>query len=209
MKEKEVDILKSGLSFLLEVLGVKNSGLEFEWGAMAHTVGAPVRTLVARPKMGQSAGLSVSSADTRWSRAQSVVHLQWAVYTVAEDVGSEPNMLQGRNMLGPRCTALDSQPWTVEKRAIYRNKMLRTLCTCFSVGNAPPPPTSSSGSVGSRLLREAFLSVSEQPALSLWPPAISSPSRCFIFFFHLLLPTITLLIHLLDGYCQLSHHSLL
>ena len=30
MKEKEVDILKSGLSFLLEVLGVKNSGLEFE-----------------------------------------------------------------------------------------------------------------------------------------------------------------------------------
>ena len=28
MKEKEVDILKSGLSFLLEVLGMKNSGLE-------------------------------------------------------------------------------------------------------------------------------------------------------------------------------------
>ena len=32
---------------------------------MAHTVGAQVRTLVARPKMGQSAGLSVSSVDTR------------------------------------------------------------------------------------------------------------------------------------------------
>ena len=28
MKEKEVDILKSGLSFLLEVLGMKNLGLE-------------------------------------------------------------------------------------------------------------------------------------------------------------------------------------
>lgn len=76
MKEKEVDILKSGLSFLLEVLGMKNSGLELGWGAMAHTVGAQVRTLVARPKMGQAAGLSVSSVDARWSRAQSVVHLQ-------------------------------------------------------------------------------------------------------------------------------------
>lgn len=30
MKEKEVDILKYGLFFLQEVLGVKNSGLEFE-----------------------------------------------------------------------------------------------------------------------------------------------------------------------------------
>ena len=32
---------------------------------MAHPVGAQVRTLVARPKMGQSAGLSVSSVDTQ------------------------------------------------------------------------------------------------------------------------------------------------
>ena len=32
---------------------------------MAHTVGAQVRTLVARPKMGQAAGLSVSSVDAR------------------------------------------------------------------------------------------------------------------------------------------------
>lgn len=30
MKKKEVDILKYGLSFLQEVPGVKNSGLEFE-----------------------------------------------------------------------------------------------------------------------------------------------------------------------------------
>ena len=32
---------------------------------MAHPMGAQVRTLVARPKMGQSAGLSVSSVDTQ------------------------------------------------------------------------------------------------------------------------------------------------
>ena len=49
-------------------------------------------------------------------------------------------MLQGRNMLAPCCAALDSQPWTVAKWAIYRNKMLRTLCTCFFCRECPPPP---------------------------------------------------------------------
>lgn len=59
-------------------------------------------------------------------------------------------MLQGRNRLAPCCAALDSQPWTVAKWAIYRNKMLRTLCTCFFCRECPPTPTSSSGSVSSR-----------------------------------------------------------